>query len=126
MGFHSRHGPIEPRERFTRDGAVILTIPQVALLHALLDRPECRARSRTDWAEASKPYLTLFRRYDWDGMMLHAYRIPRAWVTRTRVGRCIQCQLTPRGRDILERRIPSHIYGYGPYWGLRRLVERSR
>lgn len=126
MGFHARNGPHHPRERFTRDGAVILTLPQLALLQALLDRPACRARSRTDWAEASKPYVTLFRAYHWDGMMLHAYRIPRAWVERTRVGRCIQCQLTDRGRDIIERRIPSHIYGHGPYWGLRHLVQRVR
>jgi len=124
MPYYSRNGPSEGRERFTRDGAVVLTVAQLALLQALMDRPECRSRSRTDWAEASKPYVTLFQRYDWDAMMLRAYRIPRAWVTRTRVGRCIQCQLTTRGRDILERRVPTHIHGHGPYWGLRHLVGR--
>jgi hypothetical protein len=125
MGFHSRHEPIQPRERFTVNGAVILTIPQLALLQSLMDRPGCRARSRTDWAEASKPYVTLFRAYNWDAMMLQAYRIPREWVSRARVGSRIECQLTDRGRDILERRVPAHIYGYGPYWGLRLLVSRG-
>jgi hypothetical protein len=125
MGFHSRHGPREGRERFTRNGAVILTIPQLALLHGLMDRPEGRAKSRSDWAESSKPYVRLFRRYSFDIMMQRNYFVPRAWVTRTRVGASIQCQLTQRGRDIIERRVPAHIYGYGVYWGLRLLVSRG-
>jgi hypothetical protein len=91
-----------------------------------MDRPEFRARSRKDWAKASKPYVTLFRSYNWDGMMQRNCRIPHSWVARTRAGASIQCQLTDRGRDILERRIRSHIYGYGLYLGLRHLVARVR
>jgi hypothetical protein len=125
MGFYSRHEPIPPRERYTVRGAVIVTIPQLALLQALMDWPDARARSRTAWARSSKPYVTLFRRYDWDSMMLQAYRMPHVWVTRTRLGARIQCQLTDRGRDIVDRRLPAHIYGYGTYWGLRHLVNRG-
>jgi hypothetical protein len=68
----------------------------------------------------------MFRGYQWDLQMQQHARVPRTWVTRTRVGRCIQCQLTDRGRDIVERRIPSHIYGHGPYWGLRYLGKLAR
>ena len=47
------------------------------------------------------------------------HRLPRAWVTRTRCGRRVECALTDRGRAIVNCEIPARITGEGPYVGLR-------
>jgi hypothetical protein len=116
----------ERPERFTRDGAVRVTLSQLALMHGLVDRPGSRTRSCKDWVDASVPYLWLIRHPSYTCFVKCSVRVPHAWVSRTRVGRSLECQLTDRGRAILERDIPAHVHGYGPYRGLRSVLRPNR
>ena len=118
-GFRGSHS-----ERRTKDGAVIVTRNQIVLLHGLLDRPEAAAVSYVDWAEASMPYL---RRLAGDApasrLLKSIHRLPEEWVTRARTGKGARCELTLRGRSLLDGTLPAHVFGHGAYRGLRALGE---
>jgi hypothetical protein len=77
-----------------------------------------------DWVDASVPYLWRFQQPNYWGFVKCAARVPSAWVSRRPSRGWIRCQLTDRGRDILERRLKSHILGVGPYRGMRLLPTR--
>ena len=47
----------EPR---TATGEILLSRSHLALLHGLLDRPDCTAPSYLDWERAALPYLRRF------------------------------------------------------------------
>src|SRR5436190_24339342 len=119
MPIHSRRPRWQRRERYTRDGAVLITPAQLALLQGLVDRPNYRAHSCRDWVDASVPYLWRFQNPYYSCFVKCAARVPRAWVERTPSRGWIQCSLTDRGRDILELRVRAHLQGIGPYRGLR-------
>jgi hypothetical protein len=117
--------PPRGHERANRQGLVIVTISQLALLHGLLDRPEGRAVSYRDWACASLPYLRRLKTYASVGCALQCmHRLPHTLVTRTRKGTRVECQLTLRGRALLNLELPAYVWAHGPYSGLRRLRGR--
>jgi hypothetical protein len=90
--------PLLPGERTNREGLLIVTVRQLALLHGLLDRPEGRAVSYRDWARASLPYLGRFLPCPtFRGLLACIHRIPDTLVTCTRRGTRVECQLTQRG-----------------------------
>ena len=117
--------PPRGRERANKQGLVIVTIGQLALLHGLLDRPEGRAVSYRDWAHASLPYLSRMKSYArLRGLLACIHRLPHTLVTRTRKGSRVECQLTLRGRALLNLELPAYVWAHGPYRGLRRLLDR--
>lgn len=121
------HSSSPSQERVSATGAVIVSVNQLALLHGLLDRPNCCALSRTDFVRAAIPYAGIFRaepsrsslRKELDGL-------PEAWVSCLRAGRKRTWMLMPRGRAIAEHAVATHVAGHGPYTGLASLREESK
>ena len=100
-------------------GEVVVSRTQLAMLHALLDRPGGRVHSHRDWVRAAYPYIGT---HDWSSVRGRAMRAintlhPR-WVTTVRCGSRKISELTDRGFAILDLRIPVHVRGFGPYRGL--------
>ena len=117
-GFSASFG----QERLTGDGAVQINRRQLALLHGLLDRPNCSVNSYSQWVRAALPYLANRSPGAVMSMSLGpVYQLPTTWVSRTRTSAGVAVQLLPRGRDILELKVLSHIRGHGVYRGLRNL-----
>ena len=117
-GFESSSSP----ERVSADGAIWITLTQLAFLNALLDRPDCTARSYRDWYRAALPYVRSRSHPRLLGLTLRRdYAVPAKWVERTKIGSRVQIRLTSRGRDILERKVVCRIRGVGVYRGLRAL-----
>jgi hypothetical protein len=111
--FASRPEPINGR------GEIVISYAQLAMLHALLDRPDGMSQSDRDWIRASYPYMSTRH---WPSVRGRALRAingmhPR-WVTVLRRGNRRVTQLTDRGMAILDRRVPVHIRGFGRYNGL--------
>lgn len=104
-------------ERFTRDGELILTRRQLIMLHALVDTPDCTAQSMVHWDQLTVPYGKEYTRET-------AFRMPKGWVTIWKTKRHYRIQLGERGRDILERRVPVYVHGYGPFDRMLRLFRR--
>jgi hypothetical protein len=117
-----RRGPKAPvPERKRTSGKVRITKNQLALLQGLLDRPRTTAASRIDFTRAAYPHLKRFREHLSVGNLYHAIgRLPARWVERKRVGNRIEHRLSPRGRAIVEGRVPAAIDGVGPYAPRRR------
>ena len=104
------------QERFLRNGSLLLTHNQLALLQGLLDRPGGVAFSTRDFARAALPYVWRYREEPNAHSLWHAARrLPVHWVSSAHYGNRIVWTLTARGRAIVEHRIPSHVRGVGPY-----------
>jgi hypothetical protein len=118
---------IEPRpERITKDGRVILSHNHISLLKGLHDQPDGRVASRIDWIIAATPYQQRFSSEDPRWPLTRAIAsINRKWIREVRKGRCIETTLTERGREIIERKVPSRIVGIGPFRGFPR-VRRDK
>lgn len=64
--------------------------------------------------------MRLFREYPAAWLLeMAAYGVNRAWVTHRRPARRHIWTITERGIDIIERKVPVHIRGFGFYQGLR-------
>ena len=112
-------------ERLTKDGAVIVTHNQLVLLHGLLDRPDAACVSYVDWVRASIPYMRRFQTApNPDRLFRSIHRLPDSWVTRMKIGRGVRCQLTLRGRSLLDRSLPAHVMGHGTYCGMKALAAQ--
>ena len=122
MPRNSSHRP----EPLTASGSVLLGFNQLSLLHGLYDRPDCRAESSADLIRAAIPYVRLFRDPNWSCLETATLSLHPAWVERGRNGRRNTWVLTPRGRAIVERSVPAHLRGDGPYDGLASLRELSK
>ena len=127
-----RNGARMPRNSFRRpeplnaSGSVLLGYNQLCLLHGLYDRPQGRAESSADLVRAATPYVRLFRDPNWSCIEKATLSLHPAWVEKGRSGRCTTWVLTPRGRAIVERSVPAHLRGMGPYEGLAPWRERSK
>lgn len=112
----------EPR---LKNGLVLLTHNHVAFLHGLLDRPGGVARSRRDLVRAALPYIKKYRQLPSYWTLYHAaYGLSPLWVSRKQVRNRIEFKLLPRGREIIEGKVPGHVRGIGPYVS-RRSSERG-
>ena len=107
------------RETLTARGEILLSHNHIALLHGLYDRPDGRVNSRAEWVRAALPFVERMKA-SWDAFGLRGsmIRINPAWVAQKLKGRRVTATLTPRGRAIVERRIPAHVRGRGAYNGL--------
>jgi hypothetical protein len=111
---------------------VLLTHNQLAFLQGLLDRPRGVARSRRDLVAAATPYVVRLRgrgaglRAGFSYWCLYkaVRNLPAIWVDRKRAGNRIEFRILPRGRAILEGRVPVHVRGVGP-WAPRSTATRS-
>jgi hypothetical protein len=100
-------------------GEIVVSRTQLAMLHALLDRPDARVQSHRDWVRASYPYMPTRHWPAVRGRALRAIKSmhPR-WVTTVRCGSRRVTQITDRGFAILDLRVPVHVRGFGRYYGL--------
>lgn len=121
----SRNSSRRP-EPLNASGAVLLGYNQLALLNGLYDRPEGRAESSADLVRAAIPYVRLFRAPNLSCLEKALHSLHPAWVERGRSGRRNTWLLTPRGRGIVERTVPAHLRGRGPYWGLAQHLEMTK
>ena len=110
------HGAGRP-ERLSRDGAVLMSHNHISLLQGLLDRPHGRAESRRDLIAAAQPYVVRYRwrAPSWWTMCLATYTLNPSWVHWRREGSRLVYMLLPRGRAILEGKVPARILGVGMY-----------
>jgi hypothetical protein len=124
----SRDSRTPEGEFCTKAGAVLLSHNHLALLHGLMDRPDAMAGSITDWTQSALPYVARLTGYSASThCILRSLRTFNwLWARRTRHGRCITVQLTSRGRALLDRTVPAHIVGRGPYEGLRVKSRRRK
>lgn len=113
-------------ERYLRDGSLAVTPTQLGLLQGLLDRPDATTHTRIDWVRASRPHLRWAGLATDDALVESTFRLPASWVAREKLRGRFRCTLAERGRDILERRVPASIIGYGPYRGTAPLLRFSR
>jgi hypothetical protein len=87
-------------------------------MHGLLDRPGGSAIGAQEFILTAWPHGQRFRE---PGQSLHtAFRnlirtLPTAWVARSKVGRLTRYPLLPRGREVLEGRIPARLGGHKRY-----------
>jgi hypothetical protein len=104
-------------ERLTRDGAVLLSHNHISLLQGLLDRPLSRAKSKRDLIAAAQPYVRRYRASppSWWTMNLATYTLHPSWADWERKGGRLVYRLLPRGRAILDGRVPARIIGVGPF-----------
>ncbi len=105
-------------ERLTRDGAVLLSRRTTSdLLQGLLDRPRSRAESKRDLIAAAQPYVRRYRGSppSWWTMNLATYTLHPSWVDWRRKGGCLVYRLLPRGRAILNGKVPARIIGVGRF-----------
>lgn len=108
------------------DGAPLLTHNHVMLLHALLDRPDATVPSYEAWISAAMVYARFTGLHSGDSGLRRAVRTLNAtWATRFRIGSRLMVRLTDRGRAILDRTVPAHVRGYGPYRGLQTIHDRA-
>ena len=100
-------------------GEIVLGYSQLAMLHALLDRPGGMAQSHRDWIRAAYPYMGVASWATVQGRGMRAIQTlhPR-WVTTIKRGSRKVTQLTDRGYAILNLKVPVHIRGFGRYNGL--------
>ena len=100
-------------------GEIVIGRSQLAMLHALLDRPNGRVQSNRDWVRAAYPYIGTGHWPSVQGRALRAiHTLHPRWVTTYRSGSRRVTELTDRGYAILELRVPVRIRGCGRYWGL--------
>src|SRR4051794_20113784 len=104
-------------ERFGREGQLLLSHNQFALLMGLLDRANGTAHGVDDCLRAAAPYVFRFRGAHVRWGVLRALRyMPPEWVSRERVGRRWHFTLTRRGRSIIDGIVPARVVGWGPVW----------
>ena len=112
-------------ERTTKAGAVLLSANHLTFLHGLLDRPNGLARSYRDLLTASMPYalaLGYRPRYIAYSLQTINFRL----IDRRSVGNRVECQLTDRGRAILNGSVLAHVIGLGEYKGFRALRAKAK
>ena len=101
-------------------GEILLSFNHIALLQALLDRPDAMAQSQRDWARAAVPYIRINNARIATRRAIRAMQsIHPRWVRSVRCGTRIVSQLTDRGREILELQVPVRVRGHGRYRGIR-------
>lgn len=121
------HSSSPSAERVSATGAVIVSANQLALLHGLLDRPNCCALSRSDFVRAAVPYAgILHAEASPSSLRKEVNRLPEAWVSCLSDGRKRAWILMPRGRAIAEHTVATHLAEHGPYTGLASLRETSK
>jgi len=104
-------------ERFTKAGRLLITSRQLMALNALLDTPHGEVGSLAEW-------FRLVQRYD---EYLHpdsVWRLPTSWVRTKSRGRRIGAILGPRGREILDGKVPLHIHGVGHVSSIKEWLQR--
>jgi len=105
-------------ERYYPCGSLSLSRYHLALLQGLLDRPDGAVIGVREFVVAAWPHGHRFTK---PGQSLDtAFRdlirsLPTAWVARSRVGRLTRYQILPRGRDVVEGRIPARLAGRKRY-----------
>lgn len=105
--------PLPPEPR-TGKGQIRLTRSRLALLQGLLDRPRGVASSKRDLAQAALPYMPADQRSHL-ALYYGIDRLHPAWVQRRAAGGRIEVKLLPRGRAILDGKVPAYVVGEGPY-----------
>lgn len=111
--FSSHPEPINGR------GEIVVGISQLAMLHALLDRPGGVVQSHRDWIRASYPYMGAASWPTVQGRAMRAIQtLHPLWVTTLKCGSRKVTQLNDRGYAILNLKVPVHVRGFGPYRGL--------
>lgn len=136
MRQRTRDPRLEPRYK---SGEVRLSHNHIAFLVGLLERPEGRAASITDWITAALPVAQRFYRgATWWTLYRSHGSVFGGWVVCKKLGSRITVALTPRGRAIAERTVRSRVTGYGPFvalpdpprrldpWYIQLLPERAR
>jgi hypothetical protein len=110
--------PKRPRgERFSKDGALVLSRNHLALIQGLLDRPLGTAQSRDDLLRAALPHVRGHR----DGLPSYwtvaksVRTIPRSLIARRRIGNKVHFSLTQRARDVLSGKVAAYVTALGPY-----------
>jgi len=114
----STPAPVPEGPAFTcRDGSLKLSRNHLALLQALLDRPQCTAGSRRDLVAAARPYVRRYRgdRPSDDILNRAVDTLHPWWVEKRCAGRRMTFSLSQRGRDIVEGRVPARISGRSGY-----------
>lgn len=105
------HGRMSPfGEQFTRDGSVLITSNQLALLRAISEQPEQSFPTILAWVAATSELAPSFSRR---GLHRCIRRVPEVWVGRTRYGSRKLCSLQARGRAIVHGDIPVRLRGVG-------------
>ncbi len=113
-----------PEPRYTT-GEVMITHSALVLLNALLDFPDCTAPSIDAWSRAATALGTGHRIVYGEGNVRKAMRrLNGYWVTRRRFGRYVMVQLSPRGKEIVNRTVPVRVIGRGPYVSLAGVGRR--
>lgn len=107
-------------ERYYRNGDLALGTYLLALLHGLLDRPHGKAIGARDLMRAAFPYAPGSSnpgptKGTYTALRDQIRRLPTSWVARSKVGRLTCYRLLPRGRAVLEGRIPARLGGGGKY-----------
>ena len=109
--------PVHKGERYTKAGRLLITSRQLMALNALLDTPKGEVSSLAEWHR-------LVQRYE---EYLHSdsvWRLPISWArTKSRGGR-IGAILGPRGREILDGKVPLHIHGFGHVSSVKEWLQR--
>ena len=112
-------------ERLYKTGEVMITHSALLLLNALQDFPRCTAPSINAWARAAKALGTGHRIVHGEGNVRKAMRrLSGYWVIRRRFGRYVMVELSPRGKEIVNRTVPVRVIGRGPYISLATLGRR--
>lgn len=105
---HKRNSPFG--EQFARDGSVLVTLNQLALLRAISQHPEQSFPTIGAWVAATSELSpNLYGR----GLHRCVRRVPEIWVSRTRHGPRKLCALQARGRAIVNGEIPVWLRGVG-------------
>jgi len=110
-------GP-RPEPRY-KSGEVRLSHNSIGFLLGLVARPDGRAASIKEWIEFALPFVQRFRPGATWWTLYHSHGcVWHEWVTRKKAGSRITVTLTPRGRAIADRTVPSRVVGRGPFIGL--------
>lgn len=102
------------RERGSAAG-LLLSHNQIAVLEGLATFERGEAPSSLAWLEASLPALSRFTKPYLGSLRNSLRRLPKTLVVRVADGNRIRTALTPRGRAVLDGRIPVKIIGHGWY-----------
>ena len=106
-------------EPLNGNGEIVIGRSQLAMLHALLDRPGGRVHSHRDWVRAAYPYIGTAHWPSVEGRAMRAiHTLHPRWVTTVKCGSRKVTELTDRGYAILNLTVPVHVRGFGRYRGL--------
>lgn len=94
---------------------LLLSHNQIAVLEGLATFERGEAPSSLAWLEASLPALSRFKKPNLGNLRKSLCRLSKTFVVRVADGNRIRTALTPRGRAVLDGRIPVKIIGHGWY-----------